>query len=90
MLYNVAQLLKEPTGSVRRYELAENLDDLDPELDILGSAGWQLATYAHKQWCLSHWGVEYSDPRNLQSLCGTNGCAGALRFGRKFSPVDRS
>jgi len=36
MLYNVAQLLKEPTGSVRRYELAENLDNLDPELDILG------------------------------------------------------
>jgi len=36
MEYNVAQLLKEPTGSVRRYELAENLDDLDPELEMLG------------------------------------------------------
>lgn len=36
MQFNVAQLLKEPTGSVRRYELAEPLDGLDPELDVLG------------------------------------------------------
>ena len=36
MLYNVAQLLKEPIGSVRRYTLAEDLADLDPELAVLG------------------------------------------------------
>jgi DUF177 domain-containing protein len=36
MQYNIAQLLKEPIGSVRRYELAENLDELDPELTFLG------------------------------------------------------
>jgi len=36
MLYNVAQLLKEPIGSVRRYVLAEDLADLDPELAVLG------------------------------------------------------
>mgnify|MGYP000863867479 FL=1 len=36
MQFNVAQLLKEPTGAVRRYELNENLAGLDPELRFLG------------------------------------------------------
>ena len=36
MQFNVAQLLKEPTGATRRYELNENLDGLDPELKFLG------------------------------------------------------
>lgn len=36
MQFNVAQLLKEPTGAVRRYEMAEPLDTLDPELEVLG------------------------------------------------------
>ena len=36
MQYNVAQLLKEPTGAIRLYELSEDLSDLDPELDVLG------------------------------------------------------
>jgi uncharacterized protein len=36
MQFNVAQLLKEPTGSLRRYQLAEDLSDLDPELHVLG------------------------------------------------------
>lgn len=36
MVFNVAQLLKEPTGSTRRYELVEPLDQLDPELETLG------------------------------------------------------
>lgn len=36
MQYNVAQLLKEPTGSIRQYELAEDIATLDPELQILG------------------------------------------------------
>jgi uncharacterized protein len=36
MLFNVAQLLKEPTGATRRYELAESLEGLDPEMQILG------------------------------------------------------
>ena len=36
MQFNVAQLLKEPIGSVRRYELVEEVSDLDPELDVLG------------------------------------------------------
>lgn len=36
MQFNVAQLLKEPTGAVRRFDLAENLSDLDPELHVLG------------------------------------------------------
>ncbi len=36
MQYNIAQLLKEPIGSVRRYELAESLDELDSELPLLG------------------------------------------------------
>ncbi|MCB0075782.1 MAG: DUF177 domain-containing protein [Anaerolineales bacterium] len=34
MEFNVAQLLKEPVGGVRKYEIADNLDDLDPELVI--------------------------------------------------------
>jgi uncharacterized protein len=34
MQFNVAQLLKEPTGSTRKYEVEEQLDDLDPELVI--------------------------------------------------------
>lgn len=36
MQYNVAQLLKEQTGAVRRYELKEDLSDLDPDLEFLG------------------------------------------------------
>ncbi len=36
MQFNVAQLLKEPTGAVRRYELNERLTGLDPELRFLG------------------------------------------------------
>ena len=36
MQFNVAQLLKEPTGATRRYELNEKLDGLDPELKFLG------------------------------------------------------
>lgn len=36
MQYNVAQLLKEPTGATRRYELNEGLEGLDPELRFLG------------------------------------------------------
>lgn len=34
MQINVAQLLKEPTGGTRKYELNETLDDLDPLLVI--------------------------------------------------------
>lgn len=34
MEFNVAQLLKQPTGNTRQYEINENLDDLDPELVI--------------------------------------------------------
>ena len=36
MQFNVAQLLKEPTGAVRRYELVEDISQIDPDLDILG------------------------------------------------------
>jgi uncharacterized protein len=34
MQFNVAQLLKEPTGATRKYEIEESLDDLDPALVI--------------------------------------------------------
>lgn len=34
MEFNVAQLLKQPTGNTRQYEVNEELDDLDPELVI--------------------------------------------------------
>lgn len=36
MQFNVAQLLKEPTGATRRYELVEDVSELDPELTMLG------------------------------------------------------
>jgi uncharacterized protein len=36
MQFNVAQLLKEPIGSIRRYELVEDIQGLDPELEVLG------------------------------------------------------
>lgn len=35
MYFNVAQLLKEPTGATRTYDLVEDLSDLDPELTPL-------------------------------------------------------
>jgi uncharacterized protein len=35
MQFNVAQLLKEPVGAVRRYELNEELEPLDSELELL-------------------------------------------------------
>ncbi|MFN3980913.1 MAG: YceD family protein [Caldilinea sp.] len=36
MQYNVAQLLKEPIGAMRRHSLNESLDGLDEELKALG------------------------------------------------------
>jgi uncharacterized metal-binding protein YceD (DUF177 family) len=36
MQFNVAQLLKEPTGAVRRYDLVEDISQIDPDLEILG------------------------------------------------------
>jgi len=36
MQFNVAQLLKEPTGATRRYELNETLVGLDQDLKFLG------------------------------------------------------
>lgn len=36
MQYNVAQLLKEPVGAVRRYQLNEDISVLDNELAMLG------------------------------------------------------
>lgn len=36
MHFNVAQLLKETTGAVRRYQLTEDLSGLDPEMVVLG------------------------------------------------------
>lgn len=36
MQFNVAQLLKEPIGSVRRHELLDEIDELDPDLTLLG------------------------------------------------------
>ncbi|HAJ36619.1 MAG TPA: hypothetical protein DCL15_13110 [Chloroflexi bacterium] len=36
MQFNVAQLLKEPTGATRRYELNEAIAGLDEELKFLG------------------------------------------------------
>ncbi len=35
MRYNVAQLLKGPTGATRKYSFEENIDSLDPELQPL-------------------------------------------------------
>lgn len=37
MRYNVAQLLKGPTGAQRRYDLDEEIRDLDPELEPLAA-----------------------------------------------------
>ena len=36
MQFNVAQLLLEPIGATRTYDLVEDLGDLDPDLEILG------------------------------------------------------
>lgn len=36
MQFNVAQLLKEPIGSVRRHELVDEIGELDPDLTPLG------------------------------------------------------
>jgi uncharacterized metal-binding protein YceD (DUF177 family) len=36
MQFNVAGLLKDATGSVRRFELQEDLSNLDPDLEMLG------------------------------------------------------
>lgn len=36
MQFNVAQLLKEPVGAVRRYQLNEDIGALDSELEVLG------------------------------------------------------
>ena len=36
MQFNVAQLLKDPIGSVREFELIEDISELDEELEALG------------------------------------------------------
>lgn len=36
MQFNVAQLRQEPIGSTRKYDLVEDITELDPELDLLG------------------------------------------------------
>jgi uncharacterized metal-binding protein YceD (DUF177 family) len=36
MQYNVAQLLKDLTGAVRRYDLVEDVSEIDPDLEVLG------------------------------------------------------
>jgi uncharacterized protein len=36
MQFNVAQLLKEPIGATRRFELLEDISELDPDLAALG------------------------------------------------------
>jgi uncharacterized protein len=36
MQFNVAQLLKEPIGALRRFELVEDIGELDPDLAVLG------------------------------------------------------
>jgi uncharacterized protein len=41
MRYNVAQLLKGPTGGRRRYYLSEDIKDMDPDLDpVQPIEGW--------------------------------------------------
>ncbi len=41
MLYNVAQLLKGPTGGERRYDLSQDITALDPDLDpVQPIEGW--------------------------------------------------
>ncbi len=36
MQFNVAQLLQEPIGSTRRYDVVEEIDGLDDEMEVLG------------------------------------------------------
>lgn len=36
MQFNVAQLIKEPMGATRRFEVVEDISELDPELALLG------------------------------------------------------
>ncbi len=36
MQFNVAQLMREPTGATRDYDIAEDISALDPELKTLG------------------------------------------------------
>jgi uncharacterized protein len=36
MQFNVAQLIKEPIGAMRRFEVVEDIGALDPELALLG------------------------------------------------------
>ena len=36
MQFNVAQLQQEPIGSIREYDLVEDISHLDPELEVLG------------------------------------------------------
>src|SRR5215211_5899863 len=36
MQFNVAQLLKEPIGATRRFELLEDISELDPDMAALG------------------------------------------------------
>jgi uncharacterized protein len=42
MEFNVAQLLKEPVGSIRRYQLNETFDELDDDLEFLSPVAGEL------------------------------------------------
>lgn len=42
MRYNVSQLLKSPTGTIRHYKIHDDIDDLDPAIDPLSKLDGEL------------------------------------------------
>ena len=82
MQFNVAQLLLEPIGATRTYDLVEDLGELDPDLEISGPLVGRLQIMRIHSGTL----VTGTLTTGVQVSCNR---AGALLAGREFPPSDR-
>ncbi len=78
MQFNVAQLLKEPIGAVRRFEVADDINDLDPELIPLGPLVGAI------QLLRIHSGILFSARLSTAVQVGCNRCLEPIAVQARF------
>ncbi len=79
MQFNVAQLLKEPIGATRLYELNESLTGLDAELKFLGPLVGQV------QFLRTNSGILVSGQLSTAIQTGCNRCAEPIAVPVRFA-----
>lgn len=78
MQFNVAQLLKEPIGSVRRFDVTDDINDLDPELIPLGPLVGSV------QLLRIHSGILFSAQLSTALRLGCNRCLEPIAVQARF------